>query len=128
MPLVVAVEGVALWRFLGGRFPPALGQSFVANVVSTLVGAAVYFAAMPLFGQTLFDWWFKGVFATEAVRNLLIAVAFAVVLFIVSWLLESAVVARLRKAGSWRAVARQCAIANLITYVALISLAVSFQR
>ena len=49
-------------------------------------------------------------------------------LFVVSWLLESFIVARLRKADSWKTVALQCALANAITYVALVCLAVSFHR
>lgn len=128
LPIVVVVEGLILWQLLSGRFPPALGQSFVANLASTLVGAALYFATMPLVGESLFQWWFKGGFSSEAVRNACIALTFAAVLWAVSWAIESVVIARMRKSLTWRGVSRPCAIANTVTYVSLFGLALLFQR
>lgn len=127
-PIVVVAEGVVLWRLLSGRLPPALGQSLVANLASTLVGAALYLATMELVGDSLFQWWFKGGFSSEAVRNACIALAFAAALWAVSWAVESLVLGRMRKSQNFRAVSRPCAIANVITYSALFGLALLFQR
>jgi hypothetical protein len=128
LPAVVVIEGLILWRLLSGRLLPALGQSFVANLASTLVGAALYFATMPLVGESLFQWWFKGGFSSEAVRNAFIALTFAAVLWAVSWAVESIVIARMRKSPVWRGVSRPCAIANAVTYVSLFGLSLLFQR
>ena len=128
LPIVILVEGLLLWCLLGGRFPPALGQSFVANLASTLAGAALYFVTMPLVGEPLFQWWFKGSFSSETVRNACVALTFATVLWVVSWAIESLVIARMRKTQSWRDISRPCAIANVVTYVSLFVLALSFQR
>jgi hypothetical protein len=128
LPLVVIVEAVVLWRMLRGRFLSALGQSFVANLASTVLGAGLYFATMAAFGEPLFYWWFKGGFATKTVRNACIALGFAVALWFVSWIVESLVVARMRKVESWRIVLIPCAIANLVTYVGLLALALLYQR
>lgn len=128
LPIVILIEALVLWHLLSGRFPPVLGQSFVANLASTFVGAALYFATMPLVGERLFQWWFKGGFASEPVRNACVALVFAAVLWVLSWVVESLVIARLRKLEHWKRISRQCAIANLITYASLLGLAISFQR
>ncbi len=128
LPIVILIEALVLWRLLSGRFPPVLGQSFVANLASTFVGAALYFATMPLIGEPLFQWWFKGGFASEAIRNACIALAFAGVLWVISWFVESLVIGHLRKLDNWKRVSRQCAIANLVTYASLLGLAISFQK
>jgi len=128
LPLVVIVEAVILWRMLSGSFLSALGQSFVANLASTVLGAGLYFATLPAFGDPLFYWWFKGGFATKFIRNACIALSFAVALWFVSWVSESLVVARMRKVERWRIVLIPCAIANLVTYVGLLALALVYQR
>ena len=128
LPLVIVVEAAILHSMLGGRFAAALGQSFVANLASTMLGAGIYFTTMTWAGDPLFDWWFKGDFATDTVRNACIAFGFAAILWFLSWLVESLIVARMRKADSWRQVSRACAYANLATYAGLLALAIWFQR
>ena len=127
-PVVVIVEAVVLRTTFVGRFAPVLFQSFVANLASTLVGSLMYLATMNVVGERLFYWWFKGGFGTEAIRNAVIALAFAGVLWFVSWIVESAVIRRMRRASSIREVFRPVALANVVTYVLLLGLAISFQR
>ena len=127
-PLVVLLEASVLWPYLKGRFLPLLGQSLVANCASTLIGALLYVATMPLVGDTLFQWWFKGDFASEAIRNACIALAFVAILWTVSWIIESLIIGRMRKLASWKEVAKPCAIANVATYIPLLGLALWFQH
>lgn len=126
LPLVIVVEAVVLRRILGGRFLSAFVQSFVANLASTALGAGLYVLTMPALSEPLFYWWFKGRFATEFLRNGFIALGFALILGILSWLVESLIVARMRK-ETWRAAWRPSAAANLVTYLGLILLSIWFQ-
>lgn len=128
LPVVIFVEGAILRSLLGGKVLSTLLQSFVANLVSTTLGAALYYATMPLVGDRLFYWWFKGGFASEAVRNACIAIVFAVVLWTISWLSETLVIARMRKANSIKEIAFPCALANLATYALLLALALWFGK
>jgi hypothetical protein len=127
LPLVVVVEAVILHRMLKGKFLPTLGQSFLVNLVSTLVGAGLYYLTMTAFGQTLYQWWFKGGFASEAIRNAAIALALAIGLGVFSWIVESRGLAYLRQLNSWEHVLVPCAVANATTYTALVVLAVAAQ-
>jgi hypothetical protein len=126
LPVVVVVEAIVLRRSWGGRVAPILGQSFVANLTSTLVGAGLYRMTMGRLHEPLFDWWFKGGFGTEAIRNACISIGFASVLWLISWVIESFVLARLRKTG-FSGVSRPCAVANVVTYAGLIVIALWFQ-
>ncbi|MEK7234460.1 MAG: hypothetical protein AAB268_11635, partial [Elusimicrobiota bacterium] len=65
LPLVIIIEGVILQRLLGGKLRSILFQSFAANLLSTALGAALYFATMPLVGNRLFDWWSSGGFSAK---------------------------------------------------------------
>lgn len=128
LPIVIFVEGYILRSLLGGNFRSALFQSSVANLASTILGAALYFTTMPLVGENIFYWWFNGGFSSDAVRNACIAIVFAVVLWTISWLSETLVIARMRQANSNKGIAFPCAIANLSTYVLLLLLALWFGR
>jgi hypothetical protein len=128
LPIVVVVEAAILQGMLGGRFADTLGQSFVANIASTLLGAGLYAATMSWWGNPLFAWWFQGSFATATIRNACIALGFAVILWFLSWLVETFVVARMRKAISWKQVGRACAFANFATYAGLFVIALWFQQ
>lgn len=128
LPIVILVEGFILRSMLGGNFRSNLFQSLVANVASTILGAALYLATMPLVEESLFTWWFKGGFSAKAVRNACIALAFACVLWAISWVSETLVIARMRKANSIKEIAFPCAIANLSTYALLLALAILFGR
>lgn len=121
LPLVVLIEAPFL-RQEPVTFGRAALQSFLANLASTIVGAGLYFVTMPLVGDHLFNFWFKSQVASETFRGLLIAVGFAAVLGALSWLIESMVVARIRKAER-QTVAWPCAKANLATYALLLLLA-----
>lgn len=123
LPLVILIEGIILRKLTGGSVLSALFQSFVGNVVSTALGAAIYFATMPYIGDRIFSWWFKGGFASEALRSACIALAFAVTLYAISWASEAAVISRLRKV-KFKEMVLPCALANLATYILLMVLAI----
>jgi hypothetical protein len=128
LPIVIFVEGYILRKILGGKFYSALIQSCIANIASTILGVALYFITMPLIGEGLFYWWFKGGFSSEAVRNACIAILFAAVLWVVSWLSEMLVIAHMRKTSSDMKIVRAAAIANLATYSLLLTLAIWFGK
>ena len=116
-----------LRRLAGGTALTVLFHTFVANLISTALGAALYFVTMPLVGDPLFYWWFKGEFASEAVRNACIALIFAVVLWGISWSSETMVIARLRKT-SFKIISAPSAWANLATYILLLGLSLLSQH
>jgi hypothetical protein len=124
LPLVILIEGAILYKLAGNRVMVAMFQSFLANIVSTVIGAALYFAIMPLVGRHLFEWWFKGGFASEAIRNAGIALCFAVALWTISWVSETLVIARLRKT-TFKGIAPTIAWANVVTYVLLLALSLA---
>jgi hypothetical protein len=127
LPLVIIVEGVILRGFLGGGTVAVMLQSTVANVASTIVGAALYMSGMPLIGDPLFTWWFKGSFGTEAVRSALISLSFAAILWVISWALETFIISRMRRVAL-NVVGKPCAIANVTTYGLLLALALWFGK
>jgi hypothetical protein len=127
LPLVILVEATILRSLAGGKMLSCFFQSLIANIISTALGAALYLATMPLISEPLFYWWFKGGFASEAVRNACIALGFALVLWAISWSSETAIISRMRKTNFW-GIARACAWANLVTYIFLLGLALWFQR
>lgn len=127
LPLVIIVEGAILRGFLGGGVVAVMLQSLVANVASTIAGAALYMSGMPFVGDPLFTWWFKGALGTEAVRGALISLSFAVILWTISWAIESVVIARMRKV-TLSVIAKPCAVANVATYGLLLALALWFGK
>lgn len=128
LPLVIFVEAIVLQRLLGGTARSNFYQSFVSNLISTVLGVVLYFATMPMVGEGLFYWWFKGDFSTESFRNACIALMFTVVLWLVSWLSEAAVIERMRNDGSAGHIRSASAVANLVTYAMLFLIAVWFGR
>lgn len=126
LPFVILIEALVLKRILKGTFRSSFVQSFVANIVSTILGAILYFVTPSIFGERLFHWWFKGGFSSEAVRNACIALLFAILLWLISWISESALLARLRKTNSIRELLYASAFANLITYTLLLVIAIWF--
>jgi hypothetical protein len=130
LPIIIVIESVILWYLLTSRFLSALWQSFIANIVSTLVGVGLYLATMPFVGDHLFRWLLRGGFGSMAIRNrnAFIALTIAAILWAISVLVESIIIGRMNKLASWKEVSRQCAIANLVTYVFLIILAMYWKR
>jgi len=128
LPLVILIEAFVLQRLLSGSFRSNLFQSFVANFASTILGAVLYLTTQGIIGERLFHWWFKGGFSSEAIRSACIALLFAILLWLTSWLSEAALLTRLRKSNTSGKVWFACAIANLVTYVLLLALAVWFGR
>jgi len=128
LPIVILIEAIILWSLLHGRFRSTLFQSFVANLTSTILGVVLYVATMPLIGDRLFEWWFKGGFSSEAIRSACIALTFAVVLWTISWLSETFVIARMRKTSSMKKISFPCAVANVASYTLLLTLAIWFGK
>ncbi len=127
LPVIVLIEASILYALLGGTLLRVAFQSLVANLASTVLGCVLYVATSPLIGHSIFEWWFKGDFASERVRNACLAFLFAAALWVVSWSTESWVVARMRKV-QFSTVSGPCAWANLATYVLLFALALWFQK
>ena len=128
LPLVICLEAVVLRQFLRGSFKSNLFQSFIANLVSTALGAASYTLASGFLNSVVFEWWFKGGFSEESIRSALISLGFAVVLWIISWTSESVVIAKLRKETIAKSILIASAWANVLTYVLLLAIAVWFGR
>lgn len=127
-PIVVLIEaGVFRWT-LSGTVLGLLWQSFVANAVSAVGGFALQAATGRFIDDPVFTWWFKGGFGTEAIRNAIIALGYAAVLFAMSWAIEAWVISRLRKSASLAEVLRPCGWANFATYGGLLALALLFQN
>ena len=124
LPLVILIEAVVLHRMLNGTFNSSLFQSFIANLGSTILGALLHLIIQGVIGEQLFHWWFDGGFSTQTVRNASIAFLFAIFLWLVSWLSETVMLARLRKLNSISTVWLASAIANLFTYTLLLALAI----
>lgn len=128
LPLVILIEALILRSLLHEKFRTSLNQSFIANLASTFFGVVLYILTMPLFGNLLFEWSFKGGFSTETIRNAFIAFAFAIVLWTISWLSEKTVIFRMRKTSSMKDVSFSCAVANLVSYALLLTLALWFGK
>jgi hypothetical protein len=126
LPLVIVLEAFVLQKVLRGRFRANLFQSFIANLVSTALGAISFALASEFLNSIVFNWWFKGGFSEESVRSAVISLGFAVVLWAISWISESAVIAKLRKEPISKSVLTACAWANVITYALLLAFAVWF--
>lgn len=124
LPIVVIIEGLILVASLGGGVVAAMLQSLVANVASTIVGGIIYFGTMTFVGEPMYMWVFRaGIFGKgRAIRTTLLSLAFAAVLFTISWAIESWVISRMRRT-TIRVVALPCALANTATYVLLLALA-----
>lgn len=128
LPILIIIEGYIFRRLLGGNFRSALFQSFVANLASTLLGMALYLTILPLVGDNLYYWWFKGDFSSQAIRNASIAILLAIVLWTISWLSETLIVSRMRKAVTFKEIAFPCALVNISTYALLLIIALWFGR
>jgi hypothetical protein len=128
LPLVIIIESVILNWMLGGSIRSNLFQSFVANLTSTALGFALYFATMPMVNDGIFHWWFLGEFSSEAFRSACIALLFATVLWAVSWISETVVIRQMRDSDSTDRIRFACAVANLVTYALLLTLAMWFGR
>jgi hypothetical protein len=128
LPLVICLEAVVLWRFLHASFKSNLFQSFITNLVSTALGAVSYILASGFLNGVVFEWWFKGGFSKESIRSAIISFGLAVVLWIISWTSESVVIAQLRKKTISKSILIASAWANVLTYVLLLVIAVSFGR
>jgi len=124
LPIVVIIEGLILVASLGGGVMATMLQSLLANVASTIVGGIIYVGTMTFAGEAMHMWVFKaGIFGKgRAIRTTLLSLAFAAVLFALSWAVESWVIARMRRT-TIRVVARPCALANAATYALLLALA-----
>jgi hypothetical protein len=128
LPLVILLEAFVLRKFLRTSFKSNLFQAFIANLVSTALGAAIFYAASGLLNSVVFEWWFKGGFSKESIRSALISLGFAGVLWTISWTAESLVIARLRKEAISKSILIASAWANVLTYALLLALAVWFGR
>ena len=119
-PVVVAVEGWLVWLSLRVGFWRILWRVLLANLASTAVGAALYFSSMPLVSKPLFDIWSK----YQAPASIIISFLIAVILFGVSWLVETMVMARMLREVEKKRVWFSMLRANLATYLVLWSLSV----
>jgi hypothetical protein len=128
LPLVIFLEALVLWKYLRGSFKSNLFQAFIANLVSTALGAASFVLVSGFLNSVVFEWWFKGGFSTESIRSALISLGFAGVLWIISWTSESFVIARLRKETISKLILVTSAWANVLTYALLLALALWFGR
>jgi len=127
LPLVIIIEGFILRKLAGGSLLSTLFQSLTGNIVSTALGAAIYLATIEHIYDQIFTWWFKGSFASEALRNVCIALGFALTLYVISWVSETIVISRMRKT-TFKEMAIPCALANLATYILLMVLAIWLQK
>jgi hypothetical protein len=125
LPLVVLIEAAFIRAFLGGSRLLALWHSFLMNLASTLLGVAMYIATGPLIGDSLYNFWWRSGFDGQRVTAIFISAVFAVVLFAISWVIETIVLRRLRPASPGMQVVRTIGIANAVTYVVLMGLAVA---
>lgn len=123
-PMVVLIEAPFI-RTETIKFGRALFHSLIANIASTIVGAGLYLATMPHIDDQIFNYWFKGQGGTETFRGLVIALGLAGVLGVLSWVIESVALARLRKINR-NEVALPVAKANLVTYSILVFISLLF--
>jgi len=114
-PLVVIIETLFVWILLEMPFWGALWRTFIANLASTAFGAILYFISMPLIGNPLWDVWTK--YKTAAA--ILISLSFAIILCIISWLIESVVVASLMRDTEKRRIYITYLKANICSYALL---------
>ena len=128
LPLVILIEAVVIQRIMSGSFRSNFFQTLIANLASTALGALFFLITERIIGESLFRWWFKGEFSSEAIRSASIALLFAIFLWIFSWLSETALLIRLRKSNSSGNLWFACAIANLVTYALLLTLAIWLGR
>jgi hypothetical protein len=124
LPLVVLAEAPFIRRHAGGSFGLAAWHSLLGNLASTVAGAAIYLATMALVGDSLFRFWSKGHLTIGGqLRSMAIATAFAVVLWLISYVVEFLTVLRLRKPMNSRPIRLACIQANALTYAVLLLLA-----
>ena len=123
-PLVVLAEAAVIWKMLAGTKLLAMGHSLVMNLASTLVGAALYVATSNLVGEPLYNFWWQSGLKWQGMVAAFISLVFALVLFGTSWLIEAAILKRLRPTVEPRRVVSACGYANALTYAALLGLAV----
>lgn len=124
LPIVVLIESLILRRLAGRHLLIVLFQVFIANCVSTAIGAAIYF---PFLESPLFRWWEEAEIDSMPIISAIIALVFALILYIISWSTESIVIARMRKIKITD-ITGPCARANLATYILLLGLALILVR
>lgn len=121
-PLVVLVETIFVKILLKMPFWGSLWRTALANLASTALGAVLYYMAMPLIGNPLWDVWMK--YKTPAA--ILISLSFAIILCIVSWLIESIVAASLMRNVEKKKIYLTFLKANICSYVLLWLLSLTF--
>lgn len=122
-PLVVLVEAPIISAILRGTKAQAIGHSLLMNLASTLVGAALYVTTGPLIGDPLYQLWWNSGFDRQRITAIMISIVIAITLFGISWLVETVVLSRLRPAAALAQVMKTTGIANAVTYVLLMALA-----
>lgn len=127
LPIVALVETPLVRHHLGGGFGLGAWHSVLANLASTLAGAALGLVAMRLFGDWLFEYWSGAQYGPDSLqRSMLISGAFAALLYLVSGVVEARVLRSLRPNADPSRV-RRCALqANGLTYGLLLALSVAF--
>jgi len=123
-PLVVLIEAVVILGILSGTKLQAIGHSFLMNLASTAVGAALYLATGPFIGDRLYKFWWNTGFDWQSITAIGISLVFALVFFGVSWVVETIVLRRLRPASETGQVVKTTGIANAATYALLLALAI----
>lgn len=128
LPVVILIEALILRRLLREKFRTSLYLSFIANLASTILGAVLFVITMSVVGNFLFEWSFTGNSFLETTRNNVVALLFAIFLWTISWLSEKAVILRMGKTNSITNISFSCAVANLVSYALLLTLAIWFGK
>lgn len=116
-PIVILAESWLLTRWLKTTFWPTAGKCFVANLASTVVGAALYFSSMPLIGEPMWNFWHQ--YETPAAAAFSLAIA--TVLFLISWLVEAVVIWLWSRTIPRNTVWRFVGYSNAVTYAILLA-------
>jgi len=127
LPIVVFIEAIIISKMIQSGFWKISLLCLLANIASTILGAVLYWFVLPNYSNSLFQWWFKGDFSTEPVRNIIISILFASLLWLISFISETAVLSKLRQT-KFSDFAMSIAIANLTSYSGLVVLSAMFQR
>ena len=118
--VIVIVEALVLWRILKLTPMRGFGAALAGNVVSTIFGLPLALIAADIDVPVLRGEWF-GPFAAVVVTAALIATFFAC-----SFLIEWPIVKLVSRCG-WKRSALAVAVANAITHVGLLALALVLQ-
>jgi hypothetical protein len=121
-PVIVIIEFVVLLLILKGRWWKVLLQSLLVNLASTLVGVGLSYATLMVVGDQIYAAWSKVSFERERVVGIETSIGIAVLLFFLSWVIESFLLVRLRRVDPRRKIWVASAIANVVSYIGLVSL------